>query len=464
MRFTTALQITTVGIFIAAASPVFATTLTDALIQAYQTNPSLRIGRSGLRATDEGVRQAKSVLEPTVSANISIDRFETQNASTDTTPSTSASVTTRLTLFAGGTALRGIERARFNVLAGRQSLKSTEQTVLLNAVTAFMDVRRDQRNVQLAKNSVKVLNEEVRAARERFEVGEVTRTDVAQAESRLAASQSGLQINRAALKRSNDFFIATVGSPPKDLRTPPAAPKLPVSANAAEAVAIARHPSILQQQFTVKAAEKAVTIAKGNKAPVVSANVSVSRSNNNSTGFGGGSDKQTQGRIGLDIDQTIYSGGRLNSAQRQALALLDQEKANLQLAAVQVRQNVHSTYATWVASKASIKARKKQVSAAQIAFDGASEEAKLGARTTLDVLNSEQDLLQAQSDLLTAIRDEYVNAYGVLSAMGLLTVDHLKLGIDSYNPDVNYKKVSGANKFGIKRQQLLEKLKKLSGN
>ncbi len=461
---TTVLQATALGIFMALTTPVNATTLADALIQAYQTNPALRVGRSGLRATDETVRQAKGALEPSINANISVDRTESPNPAIDTTPSTSLSVTASQTLFAGGTLLRGIEQARFNVLGGRQSLKSTEQSVLLDAVTAYMDVRRDQRNVQLARNSVKVLNEEVRAARERFEVGEVTRTDVAQAESRLAASESGLQINRAALSRSNDAYIAAVGSPPKNLQIPPAAPKLPASANAAEAIAIARHPSILQQQFAVKAAEKAVAIAKGNKAPVISANVSVSRSNNNSTSFGGGSDKQTQGRIGLDVDQTIYRGGRLNSAQRQALATLDQQKANLQLAGVQVRQNVHSIYATWVASRASIQARQKQVRAAKIAFDGASEEAKLGARTTLDVLNSEQDLLQARSDLVTAIRDEYVNAYGVLSAMGLLTVKHLELGIESYDPDVNYKKVSGPNRLGQKRLQLLDKLKRLSGN
>jgi len=465
MKLATILKATTLGVCIFVASPVSATTLTDALIQAYQTNPSLRVGRSGLRATDEGVRQAKAGLQPTVSANISVNRTEISKQTTDTTtPKTSASITGRLPISAGGTVLNGIEQARYNVLGGRQSLKSTEQTVLLNAVTAFMDVRRDQKNVQLAKNSVKVLKEEVRAARERFEVGEVTRTDVAQAESRLAASESGLEINRAALNRSIDFYIATVGSPPKDLRSPPTAPKLPSSANAAETIAVARHPSIIEQQFAVKAAEKAVEIARGNKLPVVSANVSLTRSNKNSGTFGSLSDKQNEARIGLDIDQTIYQGGRLNSLQRQALALLEQENANLQLAGVQVRQNVHSTYATWVASKASIQARQKQVRAAQIAFDGASEEAKLGARTTLDVLNSEQDLLQARSDLVTSIRDEYVNAYGVLSAMGLLTVEHLNLGIQSYDPDVNYKKVSGANKLGVKRQKLLDKLKKLSGN
>lgn len=463
LKRTTVLQATALGIFMALTPAVYATTLTDALIQAYQTNPALRVGRSGLRATDETVRQAKGALEPSVNANLSLDRNESSSSAIDTSPTTSLSAIATQTIYAGGTLLRGIEQARFNVLGSRQSLKATEQSVLLDAVTAYMDVRRDQRNVQLAKNSVKVLNEEVRAARERFEVGEVTRTDVAQAESRLAASESGLQISRAALLRSNDAYIAAVGSPPKNLRIPPAAPKLPASADAAETIAIARHPSILQQQFAVKAAEKAVEIAKGNKAPVVSANVSVSRSNN-STILTGSSDKLTQGRIGLDIDQTIYSGGRLNSTQRQALAILDQQKANLQLAGVQVRQNVHSIYATWVASKASIQARQKQVRAAKIAFDGASEEAKLGARTTLDVLNSEQDLLQAQSDLVTAIRDEYVNAYGVLSAMGLLTVEHLGLGVESYDPDVNYKKVSGTNRLGQKRLQILDKLKKLSGN
>ncbi|MEH6361816.1 MAG: TolC family protein, partial [Amylibacter sp.] len=315
MKLATILKATTLGVSIFVASPVFATTLTDALIQAYQTNPSLRVGRSSLRATDEGVRQAKAALEPTVSANISVDRNETQNPSIDTTPSTNAEIIATLSLFAGGTVLNGIEQARYNVLGVRQSLKSTEQRILLDAVTAFMDVRRDQKNVQLAKNSVKVLNEEVRAASERFEVGEVTRTDVAQAESRLAASESELEISRAALNRSIDFYIATVGSQPKDLRTPPPAPKLPPSANAAEAIAVARHPAILQQQFVVKAAEKAVAIAKGNKAPVISVNVLAGRSNNNSTILGG-PDKQSHGRIGLDIDQTIYQGGRLNSVQR----------------------------------------------------------------------------------------------------------------------------------------------------
>jgi outer membrane protein len=458
MKLAKVFKVTTVSVLLAVASPGFATTLTDALIQAYQTNPALRVGRSGLRATDEAVRQAKGTIAPTITGNLSVDRNGTRNPGSFT-QSDSASISMQIPIYAGGTGILGIEQSRYNVLAGRQSLIATEQSVLLNAVTAYMDVRRDQRNVEIAKNSVRVLTEEVRAARERFEVGEVTRTDVAQAESRLAASQSILQTNRAAQKRSIDAYIATIGSKPVNLRTPPATPKLPKSARAAETIAVAKHPSILQQQFIVSAAETAVEIAKRNKLPVASANITAQRGTNLTL-----NKLQNSGSVGLDINQTIYQGGRLNSLQRQALARLEQEQANLQLAGVQVRQNVNSTYATWIASKASIQARQKQVRAAQIAFDGASEEAKLGARTTLDVLNSEQDLLQARSDLLTAIRDEYVNAYGVLSAMGLLTVDHLNLGIPSYNPDVNYTSVNGTKKFGAKRQKLFDRLKKLSGN
>ncbi len=459
MSLNNILKVTTVSVLVALASPGFATTLTDALIAAYQTNPALRVGRSSLRATDETVRQSKAVNLPTVRGNLSADRRITRSPNTGATQSNSATLTAAIPIYTGGTGRLGIEQARDNVLASRQALIATEQNVLLNAVTAFMDVRRDQSNVEIARNSVKVLAEEVRAANERFQVGEVTRTDVAQADSRLAAAQSTLQISRAALKRSISAYIAAIGSKPKNLRTPPATPKLPASADAAEAVAIAKHPNIVQQQFLVQAAEKAVEIARGNKRPTVSALISAQRGTNSFLNI-----YQNSGSVGLDVNQTIYQGGRLNSRERQAIAQLDQQKANLQLTGLQVRQNVQSLYATWVASKASIKARQKQVRAAQIAFDGASEEAKLGARTTLDVLNSEQDVLQSQSDLLTAIRDEYVNAYGVLAAMGLLTVDHLKLGITSYNPDIHYKKVNGTKKFGAKRAKLFEKLKKLSGN
>jgi outer membrane protein len=462
MKIATIIKATTLGVVVATASPGFATTLTDAMIQAYQTNPSLRIARSGLRATDESVRQAKGALEPTLSAGASFDKLDGTSTLTNTTPTSGVYIQASIPIYTGGILLNAVDQARFNVLANRQSLILTEQQVLLDAVTAFMDVRQDQENVELSVNSVRVLTEEVRAASERFEVGEVTRTDVAQAEARLAASESDLERERGNLKISINFYISTIGSKPKDLRVPPKTPKLPATPDAAEAVAIAKHPNILLQQFNVKAAEKGLEIAHGGQLPTVSANASVTYSNNNASGVNF-SDTQTISAIGLGLTQPIYQGGRLNSNQRQALAFLDQSKAELQLSGLQVRENVKSAYAVWVASKASIIARRKQVSAAQIAFDGASEEAKLGARTTLDVLNSEQDLNEAQNDLVTAIRNEYVSSYSVLAAMGLLTVDHLGLGVESYNPDVNYQAVSGVNKFGAQRQKMMEKLKILNG-
>ncbi len=455
--FLKALKVTTASIALLSAMPAFATTLTDALIQAYQTNPSLRIGQNNLRATDETVSQARGALRPSIAATASADRTLNRTRNTEGNSSTLA-LTTTIPIYAGLTGLNGVDQAKFNVQANRQALLDTEQNVLLDAVTAYMDVRRDIRNVELSKNSVKVLSEEVRAARERFEVGEVTRTDVSQAESRFAASQSTLETSRAALKRSIDFYIATIGSPPKNLQTPPPAPKLPASANAAEAIAIARNPQILQQQFLVKAAEKAVSIARGNRDITVTGNVTAARSNSDTTNL-----DDTTAVIGIEATQPIYQGGRLISAERQSLALLDQEKSELQLAGVQVRQEVQSAYATWEASKASIRARREQVRAAKIAFEGTSEEAKLGARTTLDALNAEQELLQARSDLVSAIRDEYVNAYSVLNAMGLLTVEHLQLGIESYDPDVNYTAVAKPSPLGKKRLDALDKLLKRNG-
>ncbi|PCH92602.1 MAG: transporter [Rhodobacteraceae bacterium] len=449
------------GILSLTCAPTYqahATTLADALILAYQTNPNLKAARSGLRATDEVVRQAKGDLHPTVSGALSSGGVANRNTYVNS-PSNTAAVVTNIPIYAGGKKLNTIDKARYNVLTARENLRLSEQDILLQTVTAYMDVRLNSRKVQLSQNSLRVLREEVRAARERFEVGEVTRTDVSQAESRFASAQSNLQIAKAAYSRSQTIYTAIVGSAPKDLRTPPKTPKLPASAAAAESIAVAKHPSIIAAQFVIKAAQKDVEIAKGSKLPTVSAFVQ------GKFARGDIGDKSAKTlTYGLDVEQIIYAGGKLNSVQRQRLAALDQAKSNLQLAAVNTRQRVNAAFATWHASKSTISARQKQVRAARIAFEGTTEEAKLGARTTLDALNAEQELLSARTDLVTSIRDEYVNAYTVLSAMGLLTVEHLGLGISSYDPDVNYAKVTGRQSIKIKRLNILDKLQKRRGN
>jgi outer membrane protein len=316
-----------------------------------------------------------------------------------------------------------------------------------------MDVRRDQQFVRLAENNVRVLGEQVRAAKDRFEVGEVTRTDVSQAEARLAAAVSNLERNKALLRISEQTYKAVVGNMPKNLQDPPTPPQIPATPLAAENLAVSRHPRILEAQFDVQAAEIAVERAKLNRQPTVTGALSAGRGFNTSS-----EDAELTASITGSVP--LYKGGRLNSDRRAALAALERGKAVVQLQALITRQAVNSAYANWQASRAAIESGREQVRAAQIAFDGVSEEARLGARTTLDVLDAEQDLLDARSALISALRDEQVAAYTVLSEMGLMTAGHLNLGVDAYDPDVNYTAVNGRKSPQAERFKVLDKLQK----
>ncbi len=431
------------------AAPLWATTLTDALVLTYQTNPQLVISRTTLRQSDEGVLGARSALRPDVSASASASKTVTDDS---TGPATgSLSVTVKQLLYDGGASKLGVEAARYAVLSDRQALVSTEQDVLLDAVIAYMDVRRDLQFVRLAENNVRVLGEQVRAAKDRFEVGEVTRTDVSQAEARLAAAVSNLERNKALLRISEQTYKAVVGNMPKNLQSPPNPPQIPATAQDAENLAVSRHPRILGAQFDVQAAELAVERAKLNRRPTVSGSLSAGRGFNTAN-----EDAELTASITGSVP--LYKGGRLNSDRRAAMAALERSKAVVQLQALITRQAVNSAHANWQASRAAIESGKEQVRAAQIAFDGVSEEARLGARTTLDVLDAEQDLLDARSSLISASRDEQVAAYTVLSEMGLMTASHLNLGVDAYDPDVNYTAVNGRKSPQAARFKLLDKL------
>lgn len=431
------------------AAPIWATTLSDALVLTYQTNPQLVISRNTLLQSDEGVLGAQSARRPTVTANASGSKKISDGS---TGPATATlSVTASQLLYDGGASKLGVEAARFAVLSDRQALISTEQDVLLDAVTAYMDVRRDQQFVRLAENNVRVLGEQVRAAKDRFEVGEVTRTDVSQAEARLAAAVSNLERSKALLRISEETYKAIVGNMPKNLQAPPTPPKIPATALAAENLAVSRHPRILEAQFDVQAAELAVEQAKLNRQPTVTGSLSAGRGFNTTS-------EDTELTASINGSLPLYKGGRLNSDRRVAMAALERSKAVVQLQALITRQAVNAAFANWQASRAAIKSGNEQVRAAQIAFDGVSEEARLGARTTLDVLDAEQDLLDARSALISAARDEQVAAYTVLSEMGLMTASHLNLGVDVYDPDLNYSAVNGQKSPQATRFKLLDKL------
>lgn len=458
------------AVALAVTVPVQATTLADALAIAYKTNPQLRAQQAALRAVDEGVISARANLLPALSQSLTYGRTidwtrysHTTNPFLQRNPTTTFSINTRLTmqLWDGGADRLTVESARMTVLATRQALRSLEQQILLATVQAYMNVRRDQQFVRLAQNNVRVLREQVRAAKDRFEVGEVTRTDVAQAEARLASAVSQLEANRGNLQNSIDSYVAVVGEQPRDLRTPPAAPRIPATPQAAEKIATREHPDIMQAQFNAKAAESTYKATTKNRLPTLSAELDYSLG-----GRPAGNDfdtDQLRGQIVGRVD--LYQGGRLDSNRRRDLASYQRSLANVQQAGYEVRQTVFNAYTALRTAEASITANREAVRAAQVAFDGVKEEAKLGARTTLDTLDAEQELLSARSNLVTSIRNQYVATYQVLASMGLLTAKHLNLGVDVYDPD-NYTKAVTRQQLGplgSKRIKMFEKLRKRHG-
>jgi outer membrane protein len=433
------------------ATMASAQTLEQALIGAYEYHPSLSVSRSALRAADESVAQARAGKRPSVTASAragltSADRFDGRVTDTST-----ISIDGSLPLIDGGSTAAAVAGALANVDRARAALVGTEQTVLLAAVTAYGDVRRDTQFVSLAQNNVRVITSQLQAARDRFEVGEVTRTDVAQARARLAAAQSNLVANEGALARSREAYIAAIGSAPEDLAPPPALPALPATLADAEGVALRTHPSVVAAQELVRVAEADVDRARAASRPTLTATAQIASS-------GTAQDTQTDtATVGLQASVPLYRGGALSSQIRQAQATLDQRNAELQDAGRQVRQNVASAWANLTVARSSIEASRQQITAARVAFEGVREEARLGARTTLEVLDGEQELLNAQSNLVSAERDEYVAVYSLLAAMGLLTVQHLGLEVEQYDPVENFNRVQ-SGPYSTSRGDALDRI------
>lgn len=426
--------------FLGLAPAATSETLTDALIWAYQSSPALETNRAALRAVDEGVVQAYAGKRPQVTVSGSATAsHNSSNTARDITDTYSAALNASLVLYDGGATEAAVASARANVAAARANLEAVEQSVLLQAIAAYVDVRRDARFLALAENNVRVITQQVEAAEDRFEVGEVTRTDVSQATARLASARSNLAANRGGLERSNQAYLVAVGRSPGALAPPPALPKLPATLDRAQAISMREHPSVVAAQAAVKAAEHDVERAKAALAPTVSLSGSLSH-NINTQIYGEGS---TSASITLRGEKSLFDGGRNDSLVRQAFAVLDRRKAELMDAARGVKQETALAWSNLEVARASIRAARQQIRAAKIAFDGVTEEAKLGARTTLDVLDAEQEVLNAQSDLAASERDEYVAAYNLVSAMGLLSVDYLGLGVARYDPNVYYQSVAG---------------------
>jgi outer membrane protein len=433
-----------------------AESLGDALTAAYRNSNLLDQNRALLRINDEGVASAVAALRPVIAfaGNATWSKADATQGGVPITVeglSASANLTAEMTLLDFGRNKLGVEIARETVMATREALVGVEQDVLFAAVDAYVSVRLAEEVVALRNNNVRVITEELRGARDRFDVGEATRTDVALAESGLASARANLAAAEGNLMVARESYRAATGDYPGRLGALPRLPKLPRNQAEAETVAMRNHPAIRQAQREVTVAALNVDLARAGYAPTLSGRASV--------GVADGGD-QTQS-LSLNLNQTIYAGGAVSSALRRALANQDASRAGLRQTAVNVAQNLGNAWARLAVSNASIEASDRQIRAAQTAFDGIREEAALGARTTLDVLDAEQELLDARNLRLQAEADRYREVYNVLRASGLLTVEHLKLGIPTYDPSAYSNAVRNAPSHspqGKKLDRILDKI------
>jgi len=418
-----------------AAAPVAAgaQTLTDALISAYETSGLLEQNRALLRAADEDVAGAVAALRPVLNYIAQANWTDPVLPGEDNT-SGSLALSAEMLLWDFGRSRLAVEAAKETVLATRAGLIDVEQSVLLRAVAAYMDVRRQVALINLRQNNVQLIQEQLRAAQDRFDVGEVTRTDVSIAEARLAAARSGLVAAQGALAQARQEYIVAIGEEAGALAVPPPLPDTASSLDAATAIALQRQPAILRAQHEVASADILVSIAEAGRLPRLTGSAQISVDDD-------GDDRQS---LGLSLRGPIYQGGAISSDLRQARARRDASRAVLLITSENVVQNVANSWADLSVANAVLTATDEQVRAARLALRGAQEELEVGARTTLDVLDLEQDLLQAETDRIDAQINRYVATYQLLSQMGLLSVEHLGLGIPTYDPAAYYNAVRNA--------------------
>ena len=433
------------------ASAAQAETLSDALVSTYRNSGLIDQNRAVLRAADEDVAQAVSTLRPVFGYLASAGYSDNQAGS-----GTSASVglSADMLLYDFGRSQLSVDIAKETVLATRAALIDAENTALFNAVAAYQEVRRSVIFVELRENNVRLLTEQLRATRDRFEVGEVTRTDVSLSEARLAAARAALAAERGGLARAQEQYRTVVGDYPGALVPVSSLPSIPGSEAEARTIARQNNPLVKQVQHQVKAAELGVEVASRGMRPSLNANGNLSVDE----------DGNDAASVGISLSGRLYQGGAISSQKRQAQARRDQVRAQLYTAGLQVDQQVGNAYASLAVAVASIDASTRQVRAAELALRGTREELQLGARTTLDVLDQEQDVLDARTNLASAGVDRIIAAYQVLDAMGLMTAENLRLNVPIYDPAAYYNSVKDAPRGQVsKRGQALDRVMRSLG-
>ncbi|MDP4026040.1 TolC family outer membrane protein [Methylobacterium sp. NEAU 140] len=488
---------------VVAAAPVGAETLESALARAYRGNPALNASRAGVRATDESVAIAQSGYRPTVNveADIGSSYFEgragnvkgrdllgfartqalltagsgtigtvgasgggggtagggstggssggvassTGNVSDSVSPTFrqtttpgGAGITVNQTLFNGFQTDNNVRRAESTVYSQRETLRFTELTVLYNAVQSYMNVLSNTATLELNRNNVEVLEEQLRQTRDRFNVGEVTRTDVAQAEARLAGARSQVSAAESALRTAIGIYRQNIGVEPRSLA--PGRPLdryVPASLDAAIAIGLREHPQIVSAQHALDAAEAQVKVLEGQLAPQVSLQGSVQQRFDQQLANSNGVTATILGRVTIPI----YEGGQVYAQVRQQKEIVGQNRIQVDQIRDQIRAQIVDFWGRLEAAKAQVIAAQAQVQANEVALNGVREEARVGQRTTLDVLNAQQELLNSRVNLIVAQRDRVIFSYGVVQAIGQLTARFTALPVEHYSAKVHYDQV-----------------------
>ncbi|HUI21290.1 MAG TPA: TolC family outer membrane protein [Methylocella sp.] len=454
----------TAALSIVQASPLFvsaghAETMSSALARAYTGNPDLNQQRAGVRASDENLPRASALGRPTLNASgqygynyldFTASGAASSSSSNPLFPTSSSHLVAGTdtgtlganasqNLFNGNRTLNGIRQAESNIFGARENLRNTEQNVLLNGATAYMNVLRDTAILDLRKNNIIVLEEQLRQTRDRFIVGEVTRTDVAEAESSLATGRSDYFTAQANLQTSIANYRQVIGVQPTRLEPARTIESLlPHSLVDAVELALAEHPGVQAALHAADAAALQVKLVEGELYPSVNL-IGSAQQNYNYGGFPG--IRIFNGFVGGQVSVPIYQGGEVYARVRQAKESLGQARLQADLQRDYVRAAVVSAWGQLDSARAVIQSSKAAVKSAEIALDGVRQEAEVGQRTTFDILYQQQVLLNARVGLVTAQRDRVVASYSVMAAVGRLSAGNLNLNVAQYDPTIHFEQV-----------------------
>ena len=429
-----------------------AETLQDALEKTYQSNPTIMSQRAQLRSLDESVAIARAQGRPQLEGNVGLNQdVLSSNTGAGNGRTVSLGANVRYPLFTGGRIRNLIRGADERVLAGRANLRATEGDIFTEAVSAYMDVIRDRSIVTLNENQVRVLQTNLEATQDRFEVGDLTRTDVAQSEARLALAQSNLATVEGRLEASEENYRRVIGELPEELAPPPTLPALPTNPEQAVDIALANNPDLISIAAQIRAAGRDVAVARSDRLPTISAVSGGQYQNFLGTAeeqFGAGPgvslpQTRTTGSVGVQATVPIYQGGIVSARVRQNQAIQSQLlERGIEFERSVVAQT-RAAFASYQASLEAIESNQIAVNANTLALEGTRAEQTVGTRNVLDVLNAEQELLNSQVALVTARRDAYVAGFALLNAMGQAEAEDLNLdGGALYDPLVNYRRVS----------------------